>query len=191
MGQAKAALEVAKMDATDWLRSLGLQQYEALFRQNDIDAEMLPTLGADDLRELGITSLGHRKKLLSAIAALADHSKVAATPDQMQEGSSPASSSAERRQLTVMFCDLVGSTALATRLDPDLREVIGAYHRRVAKVVAVTTGLSPKTWGTGSMFISAMRSIRNGQCKPGYGWFTEGFDTPDLREAKALLDEPG
>ena len=66
-----------KMDVADWLRTLGLQQYEAIFRQNDIDAEVLPSLGADDLRELGISSLGHRKKLLAAIAGLADRSKVA------------------------------------------------------------------------------------------------------------------
>ena len=59
------------MDVAEWLRTLGLQQYESLFRQNDIDAEVLSTLGADDLRELGISSFGHRKKLLAAIAALA------------------------------------------------------------------------------------------------------------------------
>ena len=68
------------MDVADWLRTLGLQQYEALFRQNDIDAEVLPALGADDLRELGITSLGHRKKLLAAIAALADRGQHPSTP---------------------------------------------------------------------------------------------------------------
>jgi hypothetical protein len=62
------------MDVADWLRSLGLEQYESLFRQNDIDAEVLPTLSVDDLRELGISSLGHRKKLLAAIAALGDQS---------------------------------------------------------------------------------------------------------------------
>jgi class 3 adenylate cyclase/predicted ATPase len=112
--------------------------------------KVLPTLEADDLRELGIRSLGHRKKLLAAIAALADHSKVATTPDQMQEGRAPAPSSAERRQLTVMFCDLVGSTALAARLDPeDLRDVIGAYHRRVAKVVGRYDGFVAKYMGDG------------------------------------------
>ena len=122
------------MDVGDWLRSLGLQQYETLFRENDVDAEVLSTLGADDLRELGVSSLGHRKKLLAAIAALGNGSNV--TPKMDAAKSASASSSAERRQLTVMFCDLVGSTALAAQLDPeDLREVIGAYHRRVAKVV--------------------------------------------------------
>jgi len=101
------------MDIGDWLRTLGLDQYEAIFRQNDIDTELLPTLGADDLRELGITSLGHRKRLLAAIAALADRPSVAATSENLHHESptGSASTSAERRQLTVMFCDLVGSTA--------------------------------------------------------------------------------
>ena len=71
------------MNVADWLRTLGLEQYEALFRQNDIDAEVLPTLEADDLREIGISSLGHRKKLLAAIAALADHSSAATTPENL------------------------------------------------------------------------------------------------------------
>jgi hypothetical protein len=110
------------MDVADWLRTLGLQQYVAIFRQNDIDAELLPTLGADDLRELGISSLGHRKKLLAAIAELAVLSNVAAAPEKLQDGVGLSSSSAERRQLTVMFCDLVGSTQLAAKLDQeDLR----------------------------------------------------------------------
>jgi class 3 adenylate cyclase/predicted ATPase len=138
------------MDVADWLRMLGLEQYEALFRQNDIDAEVLPTLGADDLRELGIGSLGHRKKLLAAIAALSDGSTVAPKSDTGQQPSASAPASAERRQVTVMFCDLVGSTALATRLDPeDLREVIGAYHRRVAKVVGRYDGFVAKYMGDG------------------------------------------
>ena len=140
------------MDVADWLRTLGLQQYEALFRQNDIDAEVLPALGADDLRELGVSSLGHRKKLLAAIAALADRpSKVASSENlRHQSATGSASTSAERRQLTVMFCDLVGSTALAAQLDPeDLREVIGAYHRRVAKVVGRYDGFIAKYMGDG------------------------------------------
>jgi class 3 adenylate cyclase len=138
------------MDVAGWLRTLGLEQYEALFRQNDIDADVLPTLGADDLRELGISSFGHRKKLLAAIANLADGSGVTPKPASLREGPVAAPSSAERRQLTVMFCDLVGSTALATRLDPeDLREVIGAYHRRVAKVVGRYDGFVAKYMGDG------------------------------------------
>ena len=140
------------MDTANWLRSLGLEQYEALFRQNDIDGEVLPTLGADDLRELGITSLGHRKKLLAAIAALADPPSVAAASENLHHDSptGSASTSAERRQLTVMFCDLVGSTALATRLDPeDLREVIGTYHGCVAQTVVRFEGYVAKYMGDG------------------------------------------
>jgi class 3 adenylate cyclase/tetratricopeptide (TPR) repeat protein len=144
--------EVARMDITHWLRTQGLEQYEAIFRQNDIDAEVLPTLGADDLRELGIISLGHRKKLLAAIAVLADRSSGATTPEKRQDDAASALTSAERRQLTVMFCDLVGSTALATRLDPeDLREVIGAYHRQVAKVVGRYDGFVAKYMGDGAL----------------------------------------
>jgi class 3 adenylate cyclase len=136
------------MDVADWLRALGLEQYEALFRQNDIDAEVLPTLGADDLRELGIGSLGHRKKLLAGIAALSEPLSAASTPQSLRD--SPASTSAERRQLTVMFCDLIGSTALAARLDPeDLRDVIGAYHIRVAKIVGRYDGFVAKYMGDG------------------------------------------
>jgi class 3 adenylate cyclase/predicted ATPase len=144
--------EVANMDIADWLRTLGLQQYVALFQQNDIDAEVLPALGADDLRELGIASLGHRKKLLAAIAGLADRPSVAATAESLHDelATGSAATSAERRQLTVMFCDLVGSTALAAQLDPeDLREVIGAYHRRVAKVVGRYDGFVAKYMGDG------------------------------------------
>ena len=140
------------MDIANWLRSLGLEQYEALFRQNDIDAEVLPALGADDLRELGVSSLGHRKKLLAAIAALADRPSEVASSENLlhQSATGSASTSAERRQLTVMFCDLVGSTALAAQLDPeDLREVIGAYHRRVAKVVGRYDGFIAKYMGDG------------------------------------------
>ena len=110
------------MDVGDWLRSLGLGQYETLFRQNDIDAEVMSDLTDGDLEKLGV-SLGHRKRLLKAIASLA-----AAHPDARPATSAPRptpADSAERRQLTVMFCDLVGSTALSARLDPeDMREVI-------------------------------------------------------------------
>ena len=90
------------MDIAAWLRDLGLEIYEPAFRANDIDLETLETLGADDLKELGILSLGHRKKLLQAIAALADGPEARPWPALPQE--------AERRQLTVLFCDLVGST---------------------------------------------------------------------------------
>ena len=115
------------MDVGDWLRSLGLTQYEALFRQNDIDTEVLAELTESDLTGLGV-SLGHRKRLLKAIANLGSTETAAKPAISVPPQTSP--DAAERRQLTVMFCDLVGSTAMSARLDPeDMREIIGAYHR--------------------------------------------------------------
>ena len=108
------------MDVADWLRGLGLERYEATFRENDVDAELLPTLTADDLKDLGVTSLGHRRRLLQAIAKLRDD---AASPQAVSSTSDhgASTSAGERRQLTVMFCDLVGSTALSEKLDPEER----------------------------------------------------------------------
>jgi class 3 adenylate cyclase/tetratricopeptide (TPR) repeat protein len=132
------------MDIADWLRKLGLEQYEPAFRENEIDERVLPSLTAEDLRDLGITLVGHRRRLVDAIAALGTTAPPAASPD------APTSASAERRQLTVMFCDLVSSTALSARLDPeDLREVISAYHRAVADVVRSFDGFVAKYMGDG------------------------------------------
>src|ERR1700726_4898316 len=132
------------MDVADWLRKLGLEQYEPAFRENEIDERVLPSLTAEDLRDLGITLVGHRRRLLDAIAALGTTAPAAASPN------APTSASAERRQLTVMFCDLVGSTALSARLDPeDLREVVAAYHRAVADVVRSLDGFVAKYMGDG------------------------------------------
>src|ERR1700732_2053778 len=112
------------MDVAAWLQDLGLERYVPAFRDNDIDAEVLRRLTAEDLISIGVTSVGHRRRLLDAIAALCAEAPPAAVPI-------PAV--AERRQLMVMFCDVVGSTALSARLDPeDYREVIPAYHRAVA-----------------------------------------------------------
>src|SRR5260370_2963975 len=131
------------IEITNWLRGLGLEQFATAFLANDIDAEILPELTADDLIGLGVTSIGHRRKLLAAIATLRDGSPISGAPVPSTEPVRPGgdagigTSSAERRQLTVMFCDLVHSTALAARLDPeDLRDVLGAYHAAVAEVVA-------------------------------------------------------
>jgi hypothetical protein len=111
---------------------LGLERYEQAFRENDIAAEVLKRLTAEDLVAIGVTSVGHRRMLLDAITGLASTPR----PAEAALGPREGPGSAERRQLTVMFCDLVGSTALASRLDPeDLREVIGAYHRCVADTV--------------------------------------------------------
>ncbi len=142
------------MDVGNWLRGLGLAQYEPAFRDNDVDAEVLPRLTADDLRELGIMSIGHRRRLLDAIAALTEGvPKLAAMPAAVVTApapSAPAQVDAERRQLTVMFCDLVGSTALSTRHDPeDLRELIGGYHRVVAETVGRFDGFVAKYMGDG------------------------------------------
>ena len=123
------------MDVAAWLRGLCLERYAQLFRDNDIDGEILCGMTAEDLMELGISSFGHRRRLLDAITALGGEPP---TRDVAQSATSatsaPASSppiDAERRQLTVMFCDLVGSTALSTRFDPeDLRELIGALPPR-------------------------------------------------------------
>src|SRR5204863_7838480 len=133
---------------------LGLEQYAPVFRDNDVDDEVLPELTADDLLGLGVTSVGHRRKLLSAIAAIgagAPASAVVATPaPAAAPASAPVQAEAERRQLTVMFCDVVGSTALSTRHDPeDLRELIGDYHRAVAETVGRVDGFVAKYMGDG------------------------------------------
>ena len=142
------------MDIAAWLQSLGMQQYEEAFRDNAIDAAVLPELTSEDLKDLGVNLVGHRRRLLAAIAALRsdDRPAPAAPADQAAPTSAEAAptSAAERRQLTVMFCDLVGSTELATRLDPeDLREVIAAYHRAVADVVRSFDGFVAKYMGDG------------------------------------------
>lgn len=126
------------MDVGDWLRGLGLERYEQAFRDNDVDADVLPELTAADLTGLGITSVGHRRKLLAAIAALRSGPAPSAAALRAAEPApgAPAvarASEAERRQLTVAFVDLVGSTELNRRLDPeDMRELIRAYQNLVA-----------------------------------------------------------
>lgn len=138
------------MDIAAWLRRLGLEQYQQAFRDNAIDGEVLPELTDADLQQLGIL-LGHRKRLLKAIAELGpptDRSKPSTVEAKIQFGASEPV--AERRQLTVMFIDLVGSTALASRLDPeDLREIIGAYHRCAADTIARFGGFVAKYMGDG------------------------------------------
>jgi class 3 adenylate cyclase len=136
------------VDVAEWLRDLGLEQYAPAFRNNDIDWEVLRQLTSQDLRELGVRSIGHRRRLLNAISALD-----AVLPDVPRTAVSrdvQPLAAAERRQLTVMFCDLVGSTELAARLDPeDLRDIIGAYHRAVAGVVTSFDGFVAKYMGDG------------------------------------------
>jgi len=134
------------MDVGGWLRSLGLGQYEALFRASEIDADILRELSEVDLEKLGVP-LGHRKRLLRAIAGLtaADTSAAPSASTSLKPRDA-----AERRQLTVMFCDLVGSTPLSARLDPeDLRGIIGAYHRCVIEIVEGFGGFVARYMGDG------------------------------------------
>ena len=132
------------MDVTEWLRGLGLEQYELAFRDNHIDERVLRKLTAEDLRELGIRSIGHRRRLLDAISTLD-----AVLGDAASAGV-PARAEGERRQLTVMFCDLVDSTSLSARLDPeDLREIIAAYHRAVAEIITRSGGFISRYMGDG------------------------------------------
>jgi hypothetical protein len=128
----------ATMEVGDWLRSLDLGQYEASFRDNAIDVAVLPKLTADDLKELGVVVVGHRRKIISAIeelnvasASRVEGVKPVPTTSPVPVGLAP--DAAERRQLTVMFCDLVGSTPMSVRLDPeDMRQVIRVYQNTVA-----------------------------------------------------------
>jgi class 3 adenylate cyclase len=130
------------MDVAEWLRRLGLEQYEPAFRANEIDARVLPSLTPEDLKDLGVTLIGHRRRLLDAIAGL--RAEAPASPDL------PARAVAERCQLTVMFCDLVGSTALSARLDPeDLRGIVGTYHRCVTEIVEGIGGFVARYMGDG------------------------------------------
>jgi class 3 adenylate cyclase len=145
----------AVMDIVVWLlRSLGLGRYEAVFRENEIDETVLPNLTAEDLKELGVSALGHRRKLLDAIAALRPDAGGKSTPADVSTTTAttsvPPEDRAERRQVTVMFSDLVGSTALSGRMDPeDLREVIAAYHKCAAATVERFDGFLAQFLGDG------------------------------------------
>lgn len=153
------------MDISNWLQDLGLGEYEAVFVEHGVDPQVLQHLTAEDLKDLGVLQVGHRRKLLTAIAELGrSHGVPSSEPDRphgaqrlVEDGpdSRPtddhtASSGAERRQLTVMFCDLVASTELASALDPeDYRDVIHAYHRTVSETVMRFEGHVAKYMGDG------------------------------------------
>jgi class 3 adenylate cyclase len=134
------------VDIPGWLRNLRLEQYEAVFRENHIDASVLSSLTNEDLKDIGVASVGHRRRLLDTIAVLrgGDFAAAAAVPVL------GTAAEAERRQLTVIFCDLVGSTPLSARLDPeDLRGIIGAYHRCVTETVEGFGGFVARYMGDG------------------------------------------
>jgi len=147
------------MDVAAWLRGLALEQYAPAFRDNDVDCEVLPELTADDLIGLGVTSIGHRRKLLAAIAVLKSETASTLVADA-SDGPSPTlasasaarSTDAERRQLTVMFCDLVGSTTLSTRLDPEeMSNVLGAFQKACVNAVIGFGGSVAKYMGDGAL----------------------------------------
>jgi class 3 adenylate cyclase/predicted ATPase len=142
----------AVMDVENWLRSLGLEQYEATFRKNSIDDRVLASLTAEDLKDLGVSSVGHRRLLLDAISTLCAGASAPPLPTTHipQPPDRPANGAAERRHVTVMFCDLVGSTALSARMDPeDLRELISAYQKCVTEAVRGFDGFVAKYMGDG------------------------------------------
>src|SRR6516164_10056702 len=191
------------IEITDWLRGLGLERYEPAFRENEIDWEALPKLTAEDLKDLGVVLGGHRRMLLEAIAAL----DTAEAPPPAT--AAPASvGEAERRQLTVMFCDLVGSTPLATRFDSeDLREEIRAYQNTVSAVVARYDGFVAKYMGDGVLAYfgypwahedDAERAVRTGLVVVG-DLVGEGSaqeqavvgETPNLAARLQALAQPG
>ncbi|NOJ45398.1 adenylate/guanylate cyclase domain-containing protein [Bradyrhizobium archetypum] len=133
-----------------WLHALGFEQYAQRFAENEIDVSVLPHLTDQDLKDIGIP-LGHRRKILAAIREPTSAAQAAFEPSAASMPSK-ASDGAERRQLTVMFVDLVGSTALSGRLDPEeLRDIIGAYHRRCAEVITSSGGFVAKYLGDGVM----------------------------------------
>ncbi len=138
------------MDIADWLRSLGLEQYEPAFRDNAIDGSVLPRLTRDDLKDIGVAQVGHRRKLLDAIAALGEPAPAPTPPAGDPVNSAAAATGGERRQLTVMFCDLVGSTALSEKLDPEeLRSLLHAYRTVCGDVIARYDGFVARYVGDG------------------------------------------
>jgi class 3 adenylate cyclase/predicted ATPase len=171
---ARRAAEQQTMDIGDWLRGLGLERYEQVFRENEVDARVLPKLTADDLKQLGVSAIGHRRVLLEAIGGLrTDAGTGQGASSSLAHSPVPRLAiEAARRQLTVMFCDLVGSTELSARLDPeDLREVIAAYHSAVAETVAGFDGFVAKYMGDGVLIYfgyprahedDAERAVRSG-----------------------------
>ena len=150
------------MDVTAWLRNLGLDLYEPVFRDNEIDAAVLPRLTAEDLTALGVTAIGHRRKLLVAIAALrqTDVAPATGTPANGRSELAPAPTplvlpEGERRQVAVLFADLVGYTALARELDAEeLHDLIEGFFAVADSVIEAhggTVGVTSTT-GLGTTF---------------------------------------
>ena len=151
------------MDIDGWLRRIGLAQYAEMFRANDIDGELLGRLTNDDLKDIGVASFGHRKKLLEAIAELGGAPAATPAPRPVVQAPVPATvappptsvsveAAGERRYLTVMFCDLVGSTGISAQLDAEeWRDLVGAYLDAASAAVAEMGGHVAKKLGDGLM----------------------------------------
>ena len=138
------------MDVRRGCAGLDSTDMRPAFRDNDVDDEVLPELTSDDLISLGVTSVGHRRKLLAAIAALNAGRPAAAVTGTFHDTPEPAAGIGERRQLTVMFCDVVGSTALSARLDPeDPSKLIRSYQACVAITIARFAGFIARYVGDG------------------------------------------
>src|SRR5262245_63005734 len=137
------------MDIGDWLRDLGLGRYEAIFSKNAIDVDILPELPESDFKNLA-RPLGDRKRLLKAISALGASAARGLGAGKDAASMHARAGGAERRHLTVMICDLAGSTALSTRLDPeDMRTVMDAYHAACARIVRAYDGFLAEFRGDG------------------------------------------
>ena len=164
------------MDVAAWLGELGLAQYAQAFRNNDVDEQTLRLLTERDLADIGVKSIGHRRRLMSAIARLDSEPQrqvdVRAAPPEEGE----LRPQAERRQLSVLYCDMVGSTALSVRLDPeDMREVIRVVPARRARAPCrATTATSPTSSATACSPTSAgrarTRTMPSARCAPGWRW---------------------
>jgi hypothetical protein len=151
------------LDIDSWLGGIGFAQYAEMFRANDIDIELLGRLTNDDLKDMGVVSLGHRKKLLEAISDLGSGPVAARGPPPVMPApipvivaslpiSIPAEAAGERRHLTVMFCDLVGSTSISAQLDAEeWRDLVGAYIDAASAAVVEMGGHVAKKLGDGLM----------------------------------------
>ena len=138
------------MNVEDWLRQIGLEQYAQVFAEHDISADVLPHLTSDDLRELGITLVGHRRRLLVAIEALRGPAGPPLFEAAANDRGPAPGSSAERRQITALFCDIVGSTPLSTQLDPEeMRDLLSTYQMNVTAAVTATGGYVARVVGDG------------------------------------------
>ena len=153
-----------------WLEAIGLGQYGDAFEANKIDMDLLEQVDDHILKDIGVSAAGDRLRIRNAIAKLATAPVAEVKLRAIIPTHETTAASAERRQLTIMFCDLVNSTALSARLDPeDLREIISAYHRHCAEVIVKHGGFVARyMWGTAFLPISAIptptRTMASGRC---------------------------